>query len=108
VTTTTGPNRRTVLCGLAAALAAPGALAACSSDPGEFQPGTPTQAAPQHCESTPKRWQAGVMRLINVITITIVCLGAQSLEAATLTWNANPEPDVAGSRWFHSTAEWVD
>jgi cytochrome b6-f complex iron-sulfur subunit len=47
VSTTTGPNRRTVLCGLAAALAAPGALAACSSDPGEFQPGTPTQAAPQ-------------------------------------------------------------
>ena len=47
VSTTTGPNRRTILCGLAAALAAPGALAACSSDPGEFQPGTPTQAAPQ-------------------------------------------------------------
>ena len=47
MTTTTGPNRRTVLCGLAAAFAAPGALAACSSDPGEFQPGTPTQAAPQ-------------------------------------------------------------
>ncbi|MDF2977943.1 MAG: hypothetical protein K0S40_2671 [Actinomycetospora sp.] len=39
--TTTGPSRRTVLCGLAAALAAPGALAACSSA-GEFQPGTPT------------------------------------------------------------------
>ena len=47
MSTTTGPNRRTVLCGLAAALAVPGALAACSSDPGEFQPGTPTQAAPQ-------------------------------------------------------------
>jgi cytochrome b6-f complex iron-sulfur subunit len=47
VSTTTGPNRRAVLCGLAAALAAPGALAACSSDAGEFQPGTPTQAAPQ-------------------------------------------------------------
>lgn len=47
MSTTTGPNRRTVLCGLAAALAAPGALAACSSSPGEFQPGTPTQAAPQ-------------------------------------------------------------
>ena len=47
MSTTTGPNRRTVLCGLAAALAAPGALAACSSDAGEFQPGTPTQAAPQ-------------------------------------------------------------
>ena len=42
VSTTTGPNRRTILCGLAAALAAPGALAACSSDPGEFQPGTPS------------------------------------------------------------------
>jgi cytochrome b6-f complex iron-sulfur subunit len=46
VSTTTGPNRRTVLCGLAVALAAPGALAACSSA------GTPapapggTQAAP--------------------------------------------------------------
>jgi len=41
VSTTTGPSRRTVLCGLAAALAAPGALAACSSA-GESQPGTPT------------------------------------------------------------------
>lgn len=41
MSTTTGPNRRTVLCGLAAALAAPAALAACSSG-GEFQPGTPT------------------------------------------------------------------
>lgn len=29
--TTTGPTRRTVLCGLAVALTAPGALAACSS-----------------------------------------------------------------------------
>ena len=44
MSTTTGPNRRTVLCGLAAALAAPAALAACSS-PGEFQPGTPTTTA---------------------------------------------------------------
>ncbi|HSK57732.1 MAG TPA: Rieske (2Fe-2S) protein [Actinomycetospora sp.] len=41
MSTTTGPSRRTVLCGLAVALAAPGALAACSSA-GEFQPGTPT------------------------------------------------------------------
>jgi cytochrome b6-f complex iron-sulfur subunit len=40
VSTTTGPSRRTVLCGLAVALAAPGALAACSSAGG--QPGTPT------------------------------------------------------------------
>jgi cytochrome b6-f complex iron-sulfur subunit len=39
----TAPDRRTVLCGLAVALVAPGALAACSS-PGEFQPGTPTTA----------------------------------------------------------------
>ena len=31
--TPTGPNRRQVLCGLAAALAAPGLLAACSSGP---------------------------------------------------------------------------
>jgi cytochrome b6-f complex iron-sulfur subunit len=45
VPTTTGPNRRTVLCGLAAALAAPGALAACSSA-GESQPGAPTTTAP--------------------------------------------------------------
>ncbi|WP_433788015.1 Rieske (2Fe-2S) protein [Actinomycetospora sp. CA-101289] len=44
MSTTTGPNRRTVLCGLAAALAAPAALAACSS-PGEFQPGAPTTTA---------------------------------------------------------------
>ncbi|WP_378020915.1 Rieske (2Fe-2S) protein [Actinomycetospora rhizophila] len=38
--TTTGPSRRTVLCGLAVALATPGALAACSSG------GTPSGAAP--------------------------------------------------------------
>lgn len=41
MSTTTGPSRRTVLCGLAAALAAPGALAACSSA-GELQAGIPT------------------------------------------------------------------
>ncbi len=34
----TGPSRRQMLCGLAAAVAAPGVLAACSS-PGEYQPG---------------------------------------------------------------------
>lgn len=46
MSTTTGPNRRTVLCGLAAALAAPGALAACSSA-GGLPPGTPiTSPAP--------------------------------------------------------------
>ncbi|MDD7935131.1 Rieske (2Fe-2S) protein [Actinomycetospora straminea] len=44
--TTTGPDRRTVLCGIAAVLAAPGALAACSSSPGEFQPGATTTPAP--------------------------------------------------------------
>ncbi|MDD7937563.1 Rieske (2Fe-2S) protein [Actinomycetospora lutea] len=38
--TTTGPTRRTVLCGLAVALTAPGALAACSSG------GTPSGGAP--------------------------------------------------------------
>lgn len=44
--TTTGPTRRTVLCGLAAALAAPGALAACSAGgPQAATPGT-TPAAP--------------------------------------------------------------
>ncbi|GAA4792475.1 Rieske (2Fe-2S) protein [Actinomycetospora chlora] len=44
--TSTAPSRRTVLCGLAVALAAPGALAACSSSPGEYQPGATTSAAP--------------------------------------------------------------
>ncbi|MHC1557456.1 Rieske (2Fe-2S) protein [Actinomycetospora sp. C-140] len=44
----TAPSRRTVLCGVAAALAAPGALAACSSsEPGEYEPGaTTTTSAP--------------------------------------------------------------
>ncbi|MDD7964719.1 Rieske (2Fe-2S) protein [Actinomycetospora lemnae] len=43
--TTTGPNRRTVLCGLAAALAVPGALAACSSSAGSAAP-APAPASP--------------------------------------------------------------
>ncbi|MEJ2859712.1 Rieske (2Fe-2S) protein [Actinomycetospora flava] len=34
MSTTTGPSRRTMLCGLAVALTAPGALAACSSGGG--------------------------------------------------------------------------
>jgi nitrite reductase/ring-hydroxylating ferredoxin subunit len=38
VPTTTGPSRRTVLCGLAVALATPGALAACSSGAGPSAP----------------------------------------------------------------------
>lgn len=37
--TTPGPNRRQMLCGVAAALAAPAALTACASA-GEFQPGS--------------------------------------------------------------------
>ncbi|PVZ11785.1 Rieske (2Fe-2S) protein [Actinomycetospora cinnamomea] len=40
----TAPNRRQVLCGLAVALAAPGALAACSSGGGGAAP--PSPAAP--------------------------------------------------------------
>ena len=58
VSTTTGPNRRTILCGLAAALAAPGALAACSSDAGEFQPGTPsaTPAPAARPAGAARRW----------------------------------------------------
>ena len=65
MSTTTGPNRRTILCGLAAALAAPGALAACSSDAGEFQPGTPTHGRarrrrPAAVRRWPRsRWAAG-------------------------------------------------
>ena len=46
----TAPSRRTLLCGATAtlaALAAPGALAACSSEPGEYEPGaTTTTTAP--------------------------------------------------------------
>ncbi|GAA4923627.1 nitrite reductase/ring-hydroxylating ferredoxin subunit [Actinomycetospora succinea] len=44
MSTTTGPDRRTVLCGLAVALAAPGALAACSS--GEAPSGGTAAPAP--------------------------------------------------------------
>ena len=37
------------------------------------------------------------MRLVNVIAITIVCLlGVGTVDAATLSWDRNPEPGVAG------------
>jgi nitrite reductase/ring-hydroxylating ferredoxin subunit len=51
VPTTTGPSRRTVLCGLAVALTAPGALAACSS--GGAPTGTQGTAAPAPAPSSP-------------------------------------------------------
>lgn len=52
VPTTTGPTRRTVLCGLAVALTAPGALAACSSG-GPAAPAPGTAPAPAGGTSVP-------------------------------------------------------
>ena len=46
MSTTTGPSRRTVLCGLAVALAAPGALAACSSGGGAAPATAPPATTP--------------------------------------------------------------
>jgi hypothetical protein len=44
------------------------------------------------------------MRVVRVITITILWLvAALPLEAATLTWDRNPEPDVLGYRVCYST-----
>lgn len=48
------------------------------------------------------------MRFVHVIAITIVSLvGVQQLEAATLTWDSNPEPTVIGYRVSYGTQSGV-